>query len=97
MRAEEDIIIVELGSRFVKAGFAGDASPKAVIPLGPEQRRRVGDHRLWIDGYREDWLAREHDSDWSRDFELWEHDLRDLDLGLAEDKLERVLREALTR
>ncbi|KAJ3943879.1 uncharacterized protein N0V96_006812 [Colletotrichum fioriniae] len=40
LRAEEDIIVIELGSRFIKLGFAGEPAPKAVLSLGPEQLRR---------------------------------------------------------
>ena len=35
--------------------------------------------------------------DWGTDYELWPLDLRDVDLGLIEDKLERALRDAYTR
>ncbi|KAJ0320538.1 hypothetical protein COL5a_009655 [Colletotrichum fioriniae] len=41
LRAEEDIIVIELGSRFIKLGFAGEPAPKAVLSLGPEQLRRA--------------------------------------------------------
>lgn len=57
----------------------------------PETSRRVGDYRSYLPGYsrrREDLKAK------SSEYELWRADLRDVDLGLLEDKLERAVREA---
>jgi hypothetical protein len=97
LRADDDIIVVEIGSRFVRAGYAGEALPKAVLQLGPERQRRVGDERIWRLGYHDDWALKEQTNRWGQDHELWQYDLRDLDLGLVEDKLDRVLREAFTQ
>ncbi|TPX10567.1 uncharacterized protein E0L32_008453 [Thyridium curvatum] len=98
LRAEEDTIIIELGARKVQVGFAGDPVPKAVVTFGPEQQRRVGDFRAWQPGGHadDDWRKR-GDSAWGRDHELWQLDVRGLDLGLVEDKLERGLREAFSK
>lgn len=87
IRAEDDFVIVEIGSRFLRAGFAGDSLPKAALPYGPEQQRRTGDFR-----------ARPPAADtWAPDHEIWQHDLRELDMGLFQDKLDRLLRDAFTR
>src|SRR5438105_535982 len=45
LRAEEDVLVAELGARRLRVGFAGDALPKAVIDFGPDHQRRGGDFR----------------------------------------------------
>src|SRR5215471_18176709 len=40
-RQEEDAVILELGSRWLRAGFEGDSAPICVVGFGPEERRRV--------------------------------------------------------
>ncbi|KFA79812.1 hypothetical protein S40288_00661 [Stachybotrys chartarum IBT 40288] len=91
LRAEDDVVIIELGSRYVRVGFAGDSSPKVRLSCGPEEQRRAGDFRSWQNQGQRDTCA------WSADHELWRHDLRDLDLGLVEDKIDRLLRDAFTK
>jgi len=63
--------------------------------FGPEEQRRVGDYRHWLPGYERS--ERREEDLWGEDYELWRHDIfnpgRELDLGLVEDKIERVLRE----
>lgn len=93
LRAEDEILIVELGARKVRVGFAGDAVPKGVATFGPEQTRRVGDFRRWDAGYIDEW----HKSGWGDDHELWRGDVRGLDLGLVGDRMERGLREAFNK
>ncbi|OLN95321.1 Actin-related protein 10 [Colletotrichum chlorophyti] len=97
LRAEEDTIVIELGARFVKLGFAGEPIPKAVLSLGPEQQRRVGDFRIWDPEHKDDWRQRPTGKMWGVDHELWQYDLRCVDLGLVEDKLDRAIREALNK
>jgi hypothetical protein len=97
LRAEEDVIVVEIGSRSIRVGFAGDPNPQVELQLGPNQRRRVGDHRIWGLGYQDDWNKRCAQSDWARGYEIWQHDIRDIDLGLVQDKFDRLLREAFTQ
>ena len=99
LRADEDMLVVELGARRIRAGFAGDAVPKAVVDLGPRLLRRTGDYRVWEPGHTDDWRARAVSSPngWYDGYELWSADVRRLDLGLVGDKIERVLREAFTR
>ncbi|KAK1472575.1 seryl-tRNA synthetase [Colletotrichum abscissum] len=74
LRAEEDIIVIELGSRFIKLGFAGEPAPKAVLSLGPEQLRRVGDFRTWDPDHKDDWRRRPTGKTWGDDHELWQYD-----------------------
>ena len=97
LRAEEDCVIIELGSRYLRAGFAGDAVPKAVIDFGPEKRRRAGDYRKWETDYDKTWRKRIKEREWGEAHELWRLDLRGLDLGLIGDKIERAMREAFTK
>ncbi|APA09878.1 hypothetical protein SS1G_05884 [Sclerotinia sclerotiorum 1980 UF-70] len=97
LRAEEECIVIEIGCRYVQVGFAGDAGPKAVINFGPEEQRRAGDFRRWQPGYDKAWRERVHGKKWGEAHELWKLDLRDVDLGLVGDKIERAVRDAYTR
>jgi hypothetical protein len=97
LRAEEDCVIVELGSRCLKAGFAGDAVPKAVIKFGPEEQRRTGDYRRWERDYENRWGIIMQGKEWGEAHELWRLDLRGMDMGLIGDKIERAIREAFTK
>ncbi|TVY58207.1 Actin-related protein 4 [Lachnellula cervina] len=97
LRAEEDYVVIELGARYFKAGFAGDAVPKAVLDYGPEERRRAGDYRKWNIGYEKEWRKRIQGKEWGEAYELWRPELRGLDLGLIGDKIDRAFREAFTK
>ncbi|KFZ08361.1 hypothetical protein V502_09397 [Pseudogymnoascus sp. VKM F-4520 (FW-2644)] len=97
LRAEEDCIILEFGSRYLRAGLAGDALPKAVIGFGPDTQRRAGDYRQWQVGYEADWRQRTSGKAWGEEHELWKPDLRHVDLGLVGDRIERAMREAITK
>ena len=99
LRAEDDLIVIELGARKLRVGFAGDPAPKRVASPGPEQQRRVGDFRAWAPDYRDDWRARSAAAaaPWGSDYELWQLDVRGQDLGLVGDKLERELRDGFTK
>ena len=99
LRAEDDLVVIELGARNLRVGFAGDPAPKRVAAPGPEQQRRVGDFRAWGPGYRDDWRARSAAAGrpWGSDYELWQLDVRGQDLDLVGDKLERELRDAFTK
>ncbi|KAK7424313.1 hypothetical protein QQX98_000581 [Neonectria punicea] len=91
VRADDDVVVIELGSRHIRAGFAGDSRPKATLQCGPEDQRRVGDFRSWEGPGRRAGL------DWSPEHEFWRFDMRDVDLGLCQDTLERVIRDAFTK
>lgn len=97
LRAEEDYVIIELGSRYMRAGFAGDALPKAVIAFGPEHHRRAGDYRKWRAGHESEWRNRGDEKQWEDVYALWTLDLKAVDLGLVGDKIERVLRQAFSK
>ncbi|KAJ5155909.1 hypothetical protein N7492_008712 [Penicillium capsulatum] len=94
-RNEDDAIIFELGARWIRAGFEGSSSPSCVVGFGPEESRRAGDYRGWVEGAAGTGpLPKPVNADeWTRGYELWRHDLREVDLGLVEDKIERVFRE----
>lgn len=94
-RNEDDAIIFEIGARWLRAGFEGNGTPVCVVGFGPEESRRVGDYRGWIQGAAGNGpLPKPVDAeDWVQDYELWQPDLRKVDLGLLEDKIERLFRE----
>ncbi|KAI1110116.1 actin-domain-containing protein [Nemania sp. NC0429] len=96
-RVDEDPIVIELGSRKLRLGFAGDPAPKRIVSFSPEQQRRTGDFRVWEPDFSSQWRSRASGKPWGAGHELWQLDLRGQDLGLVEDKLERELRDALFR
>lgn len=91
IRADDEIVVIELGARHIRIGFAGDSTPKAALKSGPGDQRRVGDFRSWQEP------RQKAGQGWSENHEFWHFDLRDVDLGLYQDKLERVVRDAFTR
>jgi hypothetical protein len=97
LRAEDEVVVVEFGTRSLKVGFVGDPVPRGFVTFGPEQSRRVGDFRAWQSDSQDDWRKRATGKDWGRDYELWKFDVRGLDLGLVGDRVERGLREAFTK
>lgn len=96
-RAEEDAVIIELGCRNVRVGFAGDPEPKRIISFDAESHKRTGDLRAWESGYAENWRKRTAGHPWASDNELFQLDCRGQDLAVVGDKLERGLRDAFTR
>ncbi|KAL8996304.1 MAG: hypothetical protein Q9169_004143 [Polycauliona sp. 2 TL-2023] len=96
-RAEEELLVFELGARHLSAGIAGENNPRCRLGFGPENGRRVGDYRPYYPEYQERPRKRKRDYRWGEDHELWRVDLRGLDLGLVEDKIERAVREAYTK
>ncbi|KAI4861367.1 actin-like ATPase domain-containing protein [Hypoxylon rubiginosum] len=97
LRADDDVVVLELGSRKMRLGFAGDATPKRIVSFGPEQQRRAGDFRAWDVTYQANWRRRASGKPWGTDHELWQLDMRGQDLALVGDKLERELRDAFTK
>lgn len=91
VRADDDVVVIELGSRHIRVGFAGDSTPKAVLRCSPDDQRRVGDFRSWQGQTQRTGLG------CVDDHELWRYDLRGFDLGLFQDRLERLLREAFAK
>ncbi|KAL2859859.1 putative actin-related protein RO7 [Aspergillus lucknowensis] len=99
-RVEEDAVIFELGARWLRAGFEGESEPKCIVGFGPEESRRAGDYRGYLKGTAaaEDIPIRPaKPEDWAKPYELWKMDLRDIDLGLVEDKIERAVRETYNK
>lgn len=96
-RVEEESLVFEFGARHFSAGFAGESSPRCRLTFGPEDSRRVGDYRRWLPGFEERKVRKRRGYEWGEDHELWRMDLRELDLGLVEDKIERAVREAYTK
>ncbi|PQE26031.1 hypothetical protein CJF30_00000749 [Rutstroemia sp. NJR-2017a BBW] len=97
LRAEEESVVVEIGTRYLRAGFAGEAVPQAIVDFGPEEQRRAGDYRSWLPDYEKSWRARIGGKKWGEAHELWTADLRGADLGLVGDKIERAMRDAFTK
>ncbi|RKF54072.1 putative actin-related protein ro7 [Golovinomyces cichoracearum] len=97
LRAEEECVIIELGGRFLRVGLAGIAAPQAVVDFGPEQQRRVGDLRRWAVNYDSSIRSKLNGKSWGEDYELWPLDLRNIDLSLIGDKIERAVRDAFTK
>ncbi|KIY03708.1 uncharacterized protein Z520_00399 [Fonsecaea multimorphosa CBS 102226] len=93
-RAEEDPIILELDPRGLSAGFQGESGPQCFVPFTSQSSKRVGDYRSFLPGFRR---RRQDLAMKSKEYELWRNDLRDVDLGLLEDKLERAVREAYNK
>jgi actin-related protein len=93
-RQEEDAVVIEIGSRGLRAGFEGEAGPQCTITFRPEESRRIGDHRGWAPGRTS---KEEKIDDWGKQHEIWRMDLSHFDLGLMEDKLERAVREVYNK
>ncbi|KAL8893260.1 MAG: hypothetical protein Q9192_005445 [Flavoplaca navasiana] len=93
-RAEEEILVFELGARHLSAGIAGESNPRCRLVFDPEHGRRVGDYRPYYPEYQDRPRKRKRDYHWGEEHELWRMDLRGVDLGLVEDKIERAVREA---
>ncbi|KAE8557216.1 hypothetical protein EYB25_001922 [Talaromyces marneffei] len=94
-RNEEDAIILEMGARSLRAGFEGESMPMCSVGFGPEESRKVGDYRGWAKPNKSTTTeeAVMDAEEWVKNHELWRMDLREVDLGLVEDKLERAVRE----
>lgn len=96
-RNEEDAIIFEFGTRWLRAGFEGDSTPMCMVGFGPEDSRKAGDYRGWIkvsgDENADNRKRSMKADEWTRQYELWRMDLRDVDLALIDDKIERAVRE----
>ncbi|GKZ45045.1 hypothetical protein AbraIFM66951_007405 [Aspergillus brasiliensis] len=99
-RGEEDAIIFEFGSRWLRAGFEGESTPMCVVGCGPEESRRVGDYRGWLRSNNETDTSRLRPvkaDDWTGAYELWKMDVRDMDMALIDDKIERMFRETYNK
>ncbi|KAL8793871.1 MAG: hypothetical protein Q9195_003597, partial [Heterodermia aff. obscurata] len=95
-RNEDEALIFDFGARHFSAGFAGESTPRCTLGFGPDESRRVGDYRQWLPGYKK-FIQKQSEDDWGKDHELWRMDLREVDIGLVEDKVERTIREACNK
>ncbi|KAI4169666.1 MAG: hypothetical protein LQ346_008946, partial [Caloplaca aetnensis] len=95
-RAEDEVLVFELGARHLSAGIAGESNPRCRLDFSPDTGRRVGDYRQYMPEYQDRPRKRRRKYDWGEDHELWRMDLRGVDLGLVEDKVERAVRKAYT-
>ena len=91
-----NLVIFEIGSRFLRVGFAGESAPRHVLSYSPEQQRRVGDYRPYAMGYDSRQRRRKTGEDWAYEYELWQPDVRNQDLNLLGDRMERLIREIET-
>ncbi|KAJ4373062.1 hypothetical protein N0V83_003353 [Neocucurbitaria cava] len=92
-RTDDEYVVIEVGARFVRGGFPGESAPRCTLRFGPEEQRRVGDYRQWAPEYAQKRRKRKRGDDWGQEHELYRMDLRNVDLGLVEDKFERALRD----
>ena len=57
----------------------------------------MGDYRRWLPGYEDQPRKKRRLSEWGNDYELWRMDLREFDVRIVGDKVERAVREAYTK
>ncbi|KAF9697641.1 hypothetical protein EKO04_003993 [Ascochyta lentis] len=96
-RTEDEYIVLEIGSRFVRAGFPGESAPRCTLPFSPDRQRRIGDYRQYDPEYSQRRRRRRKNQTWGEEQELYRLHLTNVDLELVGDKLERAIREAYTR
>ncbi|KAI9709123.1 MAG: hypothetical protein M1820_003569 [Bogoriella megaspora] len=94
---DDEPLVVELGSRYMRAGLAGEKSPRCILDFSPDQQRRAGDYRQWLPGNIAPHHVSRFKKRWGCDHELWRMDTRHVDLGLVEDKIERAFWTASTK
>lgn len=92
-RTEDDYVVIEIGSRFVRGGFPGESTPRCTLPCHPDSQRRIGDYRQWDPDSGQTRRKLKRGQEWGQEFELYRMDLSHLDLGVVEDKFERIMRE----
>ncbi|KAH8148786.1 uncharacterized protein LAJ45_07129 [Morchella importuna] len=87
----EDPLIFEIGSRLLRAGFAGESAPRCVLEWSNEVfwcREGI----VWTGG-----ASTTRDEDGRGGGELWRGDLRSVELGVVEDVVERGVRMAYNK
>ena len=109
LNQSEDPVVIEIGTRYLRAGFANEPAPRCEILYTEELWRRVGDKV--VESVKRGGTMLPHRTSAPSDTaaqskknstrksrgELWQHDLKTLDTGLVEDLLERALREAYNK
>lgn len=96
-RQDDDYLIFEFSHRYLRAGLGGEIEPRCFYRFDVVAQRRAGDYSQWIpDSTVSATRAADVNIDqWSKPYELWQMDLRNADLALVGDKVERALREAV--
>ena len=99
-RADDDVFVLEIGARHLRMGLGGEGASRAYLSFEPETGKRVGDWSAWIpedfEGAAKIPLGkRPKYESWGQEHELYRLDLREMDLRLVGDKLERAVRNAL--
>ena len=97
-REPEELVIYELHSRSLSAGFAGESRPRCVHRFGYHlgDGRRVGDFREFSQKPDKKVPRNKDDERWGEPYELYGANVRDLDLALMSDRLERAVRQIHT-
>lgn len=86
----EDPLVFEIGSRLLRAGFAGESAPRCVLEWSSEVFwRREG--IVWTGG------GSGGGGEGEGEGELWRGDLRSVELGVVEDVVERGVRMAYNK
>lgn len=84
----EDPLIFEIGSRLLRAGFANEGAPRCVLEWTNEV--------FWTrEGYI--WGGVRDKTDGEGRGELWKVDLRNVEIGVVEDVVERGVRMAYNK
>ncbi|KAL9068311.1 MAG: hypothetical protein Q9157_006548 [Trypethelium eluteriae] len=94
---DDEPLILEIGSRYMRAGLAGERAPRCILDFSPNEQRRVGDYRQWLPAGTQAVGGSQSKHSWGRDHELWRMNLNQVDLALVEDKIERAFRIASTK
>jgi hypothetical protein len=99
LHAPEDLLVLEIGSRLLRAGFANEASPRCQLPWTDSVRRRAGGRVVSaLVGRRQGGSAI-----WELDFAMRRRRRETVDqllrrkLGLIQDLVERGLRLAYNK
>ncbi|KAB8349509.1 hypothetical protein FH972_023535 [Carpinus fangiana] len=96
--ASDEVFVLEFGSRYLRIGLGGERRPRCILDFGPSTQRRAGDYSGGLSGAAGSQNIKSVDQQsWGKDHELWQLDLRHVDLGLIKDKIERAVREAMAQ
>jgi actin-related protein len=94
-REPEELVIYELHPRSLSAGFAGESRPRCVHRFGYHlgDGRRLGDFREFAQKSGSKTKRDKDGERWSEPYELFRPNVRDVDLALMSDRLERAVRQ----
>ncbi|KAJ4405866.1 hypothetical protein N0V91_004975 [Didymella pomorum] len=96
-RTEDEYVVLEIGSRFIRGGLPGESAPRCTLPFGPDRQRRVGDYRQYDPEYNKKRRRRRKEKEWGEDQELYRLDLTKVDMDHVGDQFERAIREVYTK